>query len=78
MQVTVLTCSLRIPGRELRPGTTIRIFSNPLRWLFSIRVQMYLKEEEDIVRSPKKTTTQECIFLVDREIYTPATIMAAY
>ena len=39
---------------------------------------MYLKEEEDIVRSPKKTTTQECIFLVDREIYTPATIMAAY
>ena len=42
LQVTVLTCSLRIPGRELRPGTTIRIFSNPLRWLFSIRVQMYL------------------------------------
>ena len=40
--VSCLTCSLRIPGSELRPGTTMRTFSRPLRWLSSISVQMYL------------------------------------
>ena len=76
MLLIVLTCSLRIPGRELRPGTTMRIFSKPLRWLFSIRVQTYLKKED--VGNLTRITMQGCLFLVFPEIYTPVTNMAAY
>ena len=47
--VIILTCSFRIPGSELRPGTTIRIFSKHLRWLFSIKEQMYLNEKGIII-----------------------------
>ena len=47
--VIILTCSFRIPGSELRPGTTIRIFSKQLRWLFSIKEQMYLNEKSIII-----------------------------
>ena len=62
--MTVLTCSLRIPGRELRPGTTIRIFSNPLRWLFSIRVQMYLLKEEYIILIPKTIRKPRSVYFL--------------